>query len=80
MSLQMYDLCHRRRTYHEVCSAVLGYVSTSAGANIEVVELVAKQSNFYDWKFCGYTSKDVVDLVWGNIGKGLNKSGKVIYC
>jgi len=76
----MYDLCHRRRTYHEVCSTVLGYVSTSAGANIKVLQLVAKHSNLYDWKFCGYTSKDVVDLVWGNIGKGLNKSGKVIYC
>jgi hypothetical protein len=58
---------------------VLGYVSTRAGANIKVLELVAEHSNLYDWKFCGYTSKGVVDLMWGNIGKGLNKSGKVIY-
>jgi hypothetical protein len=52
---------------------VLGYVRTSAEANIKVVELVAKHSNLYDWKFCGHTSKDVVDLEWGNIGKDLNK-------
>lgn len=76
----MYDLCHRTRTYYEVCSAVLGYVSTSMGANIKVLGLVAKHSNLYDCKFCSYTRKDVVDLVWGNIGKGFNKSGKVIYC
>ena len=76
----MHDLYHRTRTYHEVCSAVLGRVSTSTGENIKALELITKHSNLYDCRFCGYTSKDVVDLVWGNIGKGLNKSSKVIYC
>jgi hypothetical protein len=80
MSSQMYDLCHRRRTYHEVCSAVLGYVNASAVTITKVVQIVALHSNLYDWKYCGHTSKDVVDLVWGNIGKGVNESSKVIYC
>lgn len=73
MPPQIHYLCHRRQTYHEASNAVLGYVSTSAGANIKVVELVAEHSNMYNWKYCSYTSKDVVDLVWRNIGKGLNK-------
>jgi hypothetical protein len=80
MSPQTYDLWHRKRTYHDVCSAVLGCVSTSAGEHIKVLELVAKHSNLYGLKFCGCTSKDVFDLVWGNVGKGLSKSSKVVYC
>jgi hypothetical protein len=39
-------------------SVVLGYVSTSAGGNINFVELVREQSILYDWQGPGYTRKD----------------------
>ena len=48
--------------------------------NIKLVKLVGEHSILYDWKVCGYTSKDKIDPKRENIWKELNESGKIIYC
>jgi hypothetical protein len=59
----MNDLCHRWRNYHGHYSAVLGYVSMSKEDNINLFELVAGHSIFYDWKEPGCTRMDKSYLV-----------------
>jgi hypothetical protein len=70
ISPQMYDRWHRR-----LCSAVLGYV------NIMRKQKLTLWSHHY---FVGLDrlllySKGQVDLVWENIGKGLDRLIEILY-
>ena len=71
----MYDLCHRWRNYHGLCSAVLGYVNTSQEADIR---------NFAAWwgtQHFVWTVKILIlkklqnlySLIWGGRTKWINK-------
>ena len=47
---------------------------------LKLVELVWEHSGLYNWKDPGYTRDGNICLVWKNIGKNLNVSGKILYC
>jgi len=71
ISPQMYDRCHRRLFY----GAVLGYVN------------IMRKQKLTLWSYHHFVgldrpllySKGQVDLVWENIGKGLDKLIEILY-
>jgi hypothetical protein len=56
---------------HGLYSGVLVYVNISEEAKVNLAELVGN-TILYAWKDWVY-SKGLVDLVWENTGKGINK-------
>lgn len=63
----------QRRKCHGLCSAVIGYVSVSEEANTKPVERFGEHALLYDWRDPANSIKDKIDLVWQNIGTGMNE-------
>ena len=70
ISPQMYDRCHRR-----FYSALLGYVNSMKKQKLTLWSY----HHFVDLDRLLLYSKGQVDLVWENIGKGLDKLIEILY-